>query len=102
MRMNSPWWRCEKCDAIVEELFYCAECWKVVCEDCYDPFVGVCKDCIRRLFKNIGKLQKSEVETKCCPSCGLVAGRGYSWIGHSFEPPREDHSIYFPIDNSRW
>lgn len=127
MRRDRPRWKCHKCNTSVAELFYCAMCWKVVCEDCYDPFVGVCKDCISRLTKNIGELQQSEVETKrgsrkffsrcrecntpliitpdktkCCPSCGLVVGRGYSWIGHAFNPPREDYSTYHPIDNSRW
>lgn len=27
-------------------------------------------------------------ETKCCPRCGLVVGKGYSWMGT--EAPRDE------------
>lgn len=54
-----------------------------------------CKECKTQIIITPDK-------TKCCPRCGLVIGRGYSWIGHSFNPPPEDHSTYFPIDNSEW
>jgi len=115
-----PKWKCERCGKPVNYLHYCSHCWSMICEDCYDPFVGTCKECVRELFngntfastKAIRK-KKSELSaftyeetnlcpecggqmittpdgTKCCSSCGLVRGVGYSWMGSSNSPRESD------------
>jgi hypothetical protein len=32
--------------------------------------------------------------TKCCPQCGLVVGRAYSWMGHEAPPSENAWDIY--------
>lgn len=123
MAHNQPKWKCENCGKLVTELSYCSSCWKMVCSNCHDPYVGACKRCVQELFKR-NELQFSEAinraaekigkstslrrhrnivikckecyipliitpdGTKCCPRCGLVLGKGYSWMGR--ETPRDE------------
>jgi len=49
--MASPKQKCEKCGNPANELFYCGRCWKIICEECYDPFAGVCICCIKELLE---------------------------------------------------
>jgi hypothetical protein len=70
--MTSPKWKCEKCNTFVKHLNYCSECWKLVCERCYDPIVGVCTACAKGIFS--GEItQPLEVQSiKRCKKCGSV------------------------------
>lgn len=47
---KQPLWKCDRCGKLVNYLFYCPECWRMICKDCRDPFVGVCKECVYELF----------------------------------------------------
>lgn len=50
MMQNQPKWKCESCGRYVIELSYCPSCWKMVCSDCYDPYVGVCTNCVAEIL----------------------------------------------------
>jgi len=50
MGQNPLRWKCENCGQLVTELSYCSSCWEMVCQDCYDPYVGVCICCVNEIF----------------------------------------------------
>ncbi len=115
---RKPLWECEKCGKFVTHLFYCSRCWRMVCKDCYDHFVGVCKECVYELFYgnvnppsenterlNLQPLNTQEPSacpecgnkvvrapdgTEFCSNCGIVIGVGYSWMGSHTD--REDNA----------
>jgi len=57
-------WKCNECGSLVSELSECPLCQsrKLLCDQCLDPFVGACKDCVKELFKGDMK----------CRICGLT------------------------------
>jgi len=123
MKHKHPRWKCEDCGRLVTELSYCSSCWKMICSNCHDPYVGTCRNCAQQLFKGVKRdfskatnhtLKENYMSTlsqhrrnivarckecytlliitpdrtKCCPRCGFVLGKGYSWIGR--ENPRDE------------
>ena len=57
-------WECGRCRSSVSLLFYCSSCWKLICKSCYDPYVGVCKDCIEKLLRrDATRNSETDIET---------------------------------------
>jgi hypothetical protein len=70
--------KCELCNSAVKQVLQCSQCLKIVCNECVDPFIGICINCVRDLFNGnavcqlcnaVRPIEKLEI----CARCGRKA-----------------------------
>lgn len=74
--------KCCSCGLAVRKLSQCELCGKLICNECLDPFVGACDECVKELLNGNMKCRICGLEQRIddlvrCSSCGRMVCKNH-------------------------
>lgn len=68
--------KCNLCGKKVSISYICSICWNVLCDNCYDPYAGVCRNCVYKILEAVRREEPEELfKTYRCKNCNSIINK---------------------------